>query len=154
MSGLRNAGLVGVLGGLLACSACGGSGSSATTGPSPTVFSETFTGTVTQGMTRDVPDFGPPDVPHRFTIHQAGNLEATITAIGPLSTITLGLGFGVWDGTSQSCALPLQIYSDSAKINQTLAASSNAAIDACVAIYDVGNVGDTPVTYTVVVTHT
>jgi hypothetical protein len=125
--------------------ASGGCGS--TTSPSATTYTETFTGTLSPGGT----DYGPAGSPHHFTVHQAGNVDATLTSIQPLSTITLGLSLGVWDSTAQSCAR--QVWSDAAQINLTLAASVSVAGELCVGVYDVGNISSDTITYTVVVTH-
>jgi hypothetical protein len=145
MNWLRNVGLITAAGLLAASFGCGGSTSS-TTAPSAPTFVEMFSGTVVQGSSD----------PHAFTIRQAstsqpGNIDAVITSIGPLSTITVGLGLGVWDATAQSCSL--QISSNAAKLNLTLSATISAPGDICVAVYDVGNITDT-ITYTVQVTHT
>src|SRR5229473_1628772 len=134
MSWFRNAtGLV-ALAVLTASVGCGSSSSSSTTSPSATTYTETFSGSLTQGGI----DFGTPDSYHHFTVHQAGNLDATLTSIQPLSTITLGLGLGVWDATGQTCSVQLQ--SNAAQINLTLAASVSVAGELCVEVYDVGNI--------------
>src|ERR1700736_5369114 len=124
---------------LLGSVACGSSSSSSssTTSPSTTTYTETFSGTVIQGTTSTTPDIGPSDSPHHFTVHQPGNIDATLTDIRPLNTITLGLGFGVWDGTG-TCNL--QLNSPSAKLNLTLTGSVTAAGELCVGVYDVGNI--------------
>src|SRR5262245_50237971 len=129
--------------------ACGGSSSSSSTStaPTPTTFTETFNGTVGQGAT----DFGPADSPHHFTVHVPGNIDATLTDIQPLTTITMGVGLGVWDATSNTCTL--QLSSNAAKLNLTLSASVSVAGELCVGVFDVGNVSDS-VTYTVVINHT
>lgn len=148
MSGFRNVVGSGAVVAVLASVGCGGS-TATTTGPSPTTYTETFSGTVTQNAI----DYGPPDSPHHFTVHQAGNLDATLTDIQPLNTITLGLGLGVWDNTAQTCTV--QLSSAAAKLNLTLSASVGVAGELCVGVSDVGNItADGVVTYTVTVTHT
>jgi len=129
---------------------CGGSSPSTSTptAPAPTTYTETFSGGLTQGGT----DYGPADSPHHFTIHQAGNLDATLTDIQPLSTITLGLGLGVWDSTANTCTL--QLTSNAARLNLTLAASVSVAGELCVGVFDVGNISTDTITYTVVINHT
>ena len=140
---------------LLGSVACGSSSSSSsTTSPSTTTYTETFSGTVIQGTTATTPDIGPSDSPHHFTVHQPGNIDATLTDIQPLNTITLGLGLGVWDATGLTCTLATQVTSNSAKINLTLAASVSVAGELCVGVFDVGNIGDSPIAYTVVINHT
>jgi hypothetical protein len=149
MSGFRNVVGSGAVVGVLALVGCGGTGGGGTA-PSPaTTYTETFSGTVTQNAI----DYGPPDSPHHFTVHQAGNLDATLTDIQPLNTITLGLGLGVWDNTAQTCTV--QLSSAAAKLNLTLSASVGVAGELCVGVSDVGNItADGVVTYTVTVTHT
>jgi hypothetical protein len=142
MSWPRNVGLVTAAGLLAASFGCGGSTSPSTTAPSLPTFVDVFTGTVAQGGIDA----------HPFTVRAApGNIDAVITSIGPLSTITVGLGLGVWDATSQTCSLVVR--SDTAKLNLTLQASVTSAGDICVGVYDVGNITDA-ITYTVQVTHT
>jgi hypothetical protein len=133
-----------------ASAGCGGSSSSINTPttPAPTTFTETFSGSLMQGQT----DFGPADSPHHFTIQQAGNIDATLTDIQPLNTITLGLGLGVWDSTANTCTL--QVSSNAAKLNLTLAASVSVPGELCVGIFDVGNISTDTVNYTVVIHHT
>jgi hypothetical protein len=141
---------------LLGSVACGSSSSSSssTTSPSTTTYSETFSGTVIQGTTAATPDIGPSDSLHHFTVHQPGNIDATLTDIQPLNTITLGLGLGIWDATGLTCTLASQVTSPSARLNLTIAASVSSPGELCVGVFDVGNIGDNPITYTVLVNHT
>lgn len=132
---------------VLAASIGCGSSSSSTTSPSATTYTETFSGSLTQGGA----DYGPPDSPHHFTVHQAGNIDATLTDIQPLTSITLGLGLGLWDSTAQTCNL--QLTSNAAKLNLTLAGSVSVAGELCVGVYDVGNISTDTITYTVKVNH-
>jgi hypothetical protein len=143
---------------LTASVACGGS--SPTAGPSaPTYISYTDTfsdGTLQQNSDQNSPDFGPAGSPHRFTIHQAsatypGSIDVTITSMSPLSTITVGIGLTTWNTTSQSCDMPLQLTTPSAKVGLTISGQVGAPGDLCVAIFDVGNVlGSTAYSITVV----
>jgi len=128
--------------------ACGGGSSSSSTSnaPSAVTFTDVFTGSLSQGGT----SYGDGSVNH-FTIHQAGNISATITKLAPLGTITVGLGLGVYDAGTDSCTL--QLFGDSAKLNLTLNASVQVAGELCVGVYDVGNVND-PITYEVTIVHT
>jgi hypothetical protein len=149
---------------LLGSVACGSSSSSSsTTGPSATTYTETFSGSLNQSAGTSytdpttggtyIVDYGPPDTPHHFTVHQAGNIDATLTDIQPVNTVTLGLGLGVWDDAAQACNL--QVSSPSAKLNLTLAASVSVAGELCVGVYDVQNLSSAiAVTYTVSVNHT
>ena len=125
---------------VLAAACSGSSNSNSTTGPSPTVVTDTFTGTVSVGGT----DF------HPFTIGVAGGVNVTMTAAGPPPTIFMGLGVGTPSGstcvllTNGSTVTPA---SATAQLSGTLAAGSY-----CVMVYDAGNqVAD--VTYSVTVLH-
>jgi hypothetical protein len=163
---VRNVAGLGALLVLLGSVACGSSSSSSsTTGPTPTTYTETFSGSLNQATSTFYTDpnpttagtyavdYGPSDAPHHFTVHQAGNIDATLTDIQPVNTVTLGLGLGVWDDTAQACNL--QLSSGSAKLNLTLAASVSVAGEICVGVYDVQNLSSAlAVTYTVSVNHT
>jgi hypothetical protein len=135
---------------LAGTTACGGSSSSSsnTTSPSAVTYTDVFTGTV-----QPIPagaDYGQDNGNH-FTVHQAGNLSVSITKLSPLSTITVGLGIGVYDAGSASCAI--QLTSDAAKLNLVLSASVSIPGELCVGIYDVGNLSG-PSDYEVTITHT
>lgn len=123
-----------------ACSPGGSNSSSLPTTPT-TLNTETFTGTVPAGGI----DF------HNFTLAQPGEVDVTLTAAGPPSTIFVGLGLGAPSGTS--CAL----YSGAAVATQAgatpqLAFANVAASTFCVAVFDIGNqLGD--VSYTLTVAH-
>ena len=80
-----------------------------------------------------------------------GNINATLTDIQPLNTITLGLGLGVWDTPTQVCTIQLQ--NSAAKLNVPTAANSTVAGELCVAVYDVGNISTDTITYTVTILH-
>jgi len=145
MSWFRSVGVVVALVVLVVSVGCGSSSSSSssTTAPSATTYTDTFSGNVaTGGSNKDS---------NKFTVHQAGNISATITKLSPLSTITIGLGLGVYDNTNNVCNL--QLFADNAKLNQVLAASVSVAGDLCVGVYDVGNIVDS-VDFEVSVTHT
>ncbi len=105
-------------------------------------------GSLTKGGT----DYGLPDSPHHFTVSQAGNIDAVLTDIEP-SSITLGLGLGIWDSTTQTCTLWLR--SNVATLNADLSATVATPGELCVGIYDVGNISPSDTyTYTVTITHT
>ena len=142
MSWFRNAaGLVALIGVAMSL-ACGSSPS--TTAPSAATFTDTFSGTVLQG--------GSNKDQNHFTVHQApGSISVTITKLAPLSTITIGLGLGVYDATNQVCNL--QLLSDTAKLNLVLSANVSVAGELCVGLYDVGNIVDS-IDFEVSVTHT
>ena len=125
--------------------ACGPT-ASPTTAPSttpplaPTV--ESFSGTVPVGGSRS----------HNFVIGLSnGQLTADLTAAGPPSTISMGLGIGM--PVNGVCTLgPNAFYVGPAGPTPQLSGTGISAGTYCVVVYDAGNqVAD--VTYTVVVTH-
>ena len=107
----------------------------------PTATTETFTGTVNV-LGNDV---------HPFTVTTSNlNLAVTLTAAGPPSTITMGLGVGTYSGST--CSL-LASGATTTQAGTTAQLSGTITAGAyCVAVFDVGN-QSAPVTYTAVVTH-
>src|SRR4051812_11714425 len=91
--------------------ACGGSSSSSTTTPSAVTYTDVFTGTVDPLPAG--PSYGASNANH-FTVHQAGDISVALTKLSPLSTVTLGLGLGVYDTATSTCTL--QLTSDAAKL--------------------------------------
>jgi len=132
---------------VLTAVACDNSGSSAslsnnTTSPSATLTTETFSGTVAVGSS----DFRP------FTAAQAGEVDVTLTAAGPPSTIFMGLGVGAPSANGSTCDLfPSASTAAQAGTTPQLAGTVNAGAY-CVEVYDLGN-QSAPVTYTVTVAH-
>ena len=81
ISGVRLAALI--LAGSTLIAGCG-SDTTPSTLPTPNPVTETFTGTVSQASATVQP----------FTANAAGLVTATLTALGPLSTITMGFDMG------------------------------------------------------------
>ncbi len=127
----------------LSASACGGSNATTTpTTPTVPTTTDTFNGTLLQGGSNV----------HTFTITQAGEVDATLTAVGPLNTMQLGFYLGLYDGTN--CNVGVQTSNGSASQGQTLAGNTSQTGTGCVRVYDVGNIpASFTVTYTVAVTH-
>ena len=131
----------------LAAAGCTNGGTSlpasATPAPAatPVATTETFNGTVAVGG-NDV---------HPFTVTTSNlNLAVTLTAAGPPSTITMGLGVGSYSGGT--CSL-LSSGATSTSAGTTAQLSGTITAGAyCVAVFDVGN-QSAPVTYTAVVVH-
>jgi len=127
------------------CSNNGNSSNSGLTTPTPTVVTETFTGSIGQNGT----------MIHSFTINSSGySLLAGYTSISPATVTSLGLGIGSWDASSQTCGLN-QTQSDVAKIGSTAIAATAPSGPFCMRVYDGGNITDPTVTvsYTLVVQH-
>ncbi len=115
---------------------------STTTAPTTvTRTTDTFTGTV--------PVKGS-DV-HSFPVAQTGQVDATLTAAGPPSTIVMGLAIGTLDASS-TC-VPFAGGSTNVVAGTTAQLSGTVSAGTlCVQVSDVGN-QTAPVTYTVTVTH-
>ena len=136
---MRRAGLVAVAL-AFAAAACTKNSDTASTTPSTPKTTDTKTGTVqVKGS-----DF------QTFTVTTAGEVDVTLTAAGPPSTIVMGLGIG--QTGSGSCS-PL------AGATQQTAAGSSPQVTGiltpatyCVTVFDVGN-QTAPVSYTVTVAH-
>jgi hypothetical protein len=136
--------------GLLAAAASFGcsnnnSSNSGLTGPSPTVVTETFNGSIGQNGT----------MTHNFTVTNSGYpLLAGFTSISPATVTALGVGIGIWDPTAQTCSLN-QTQNDSAKLGSTGVSATAPSGTFCMRVYDGGNITDSSVTvsYTLQVEH-
>ena len=109
----------------------------------PPAKTETFTGTVNVGSS---------DV-HAFNASAGGEIDITLTAAGPPSTIVMGLGFG---SPSLLTAGTCSLFSNGA-INTAAGATPQLTGTApsgsyCVAVFDVGN-QTAPINYTLTVVH-
>ena len=112
----------------------------ATTSATVTRTTDTFTGTVAIGAS----DF------HSFTIAVTGQIDVTLTAAGPPSTIVMGVSIGTpADGTCTALAGALAKTSAGALVQLSGVASPGTL---CVDVHDVSN-QSAPVSYTVTVTH-
>ena len=120
-----------------------GCGSSTPTESTPPVTypqkTETFTGSVAPGEKKAF----------HFPITNPGSLDAAITSLGPVSTLTMGLNLGAWDATTETCS---QSIPAEAKLNQVLSGTPQSAGEYCVSIYDVGNLQN-PADFTITVAH-
>jgi hypothetical protein len=99
---------------------------------------ETFTGQVTANGAKI----------HTFSTAASGTVTATLKQVAPDSSLVIGLALGNWNGSS------CQLVFDNAEATQgfALPATMSGAGDACVRVYDVGNV-TVPANYTVEVVH-
>jgi len=115
--------------------ACGGSPTSPTN-----TMTETFDGSVTQDGVSS----------HTFSTSQDGTIQVTVTALGPLSTITVGVGLGT-PASDGSCSL---VAANDAVHQGDVLRGDFLKGSYCVAVDDVGNIGpDEATTYTVSVDH-
>jgi len=112
--------------------------------PTPTVptVSEIFEGTLTQNGKAEF----------SFSVPTPGDVTFLLATVGPLSTLSLGFGGGMWDATANTCTLNLS-YTN---VRQGSYFSANAPVAGtyCVSVWDVGNITETAtVTVTVQVIH-
>jgi len=117
------------------------SSTASTAATSPTaVTTETFNGTVNVGGS----DF------HTFTSTQSGDVNVTLNAASPPSTIFMGVGIGT--PSASTCAL---LSGGTADTQAGTTSQLSGTLDAgtyCVEVFDVGN-ETAPVSYTVTVAH-
>ena len=90
----------------------------------PTVVSETFSGTVTVNGA----------FTHPFTVARAGSVTAQVTALAPDDTVTIGLALGTWNGF----ACQVIIANDTAKLSSAVLGTATTPGSLCVRVYDVG----------------
>ncbi len=109
--------------------------------PSPATVTNSFSGSLTQGATNI----------YTFTVGAYGPVTVTLTSVGPLSTMGLGVGIGLWDGAN--CGAALQ-YNTAAKMGTAAMAPNMTAGNYCLRVYESGNIPtDWTVTYSVDVLH-
>jgi len=122
-------------GGAWAC----GNNTTPTAPTDPTLTTEEFSGTVTVNGA----------VTHNFYSTSTGSVTATLTALAPESTTTIGLSLGTWNGAS--CAVV--IANDQAVLTSIVTGTvSTIGGSLCVRVYDVGAMTE-PTDYTVSVVH-
>jgi hypothetical protein len=117
--------------------------SSLTTPTNPTIFTDTFTGTLSQNGS----------FTHSFTTASLGAVTVTILSLAPSSTQIVGLSLGVFNGSA--CSTSPQTggsSSDTATSGSSITLNASAAGSLCVRLYDVGFI-TSPVLYTLQVTH-
>src|SRR5215467_2606269 len=129
---------------LLAMGACSNDTlSSLTTPTNPTIFTDTFTGTLSQNGS----------FTHSFTTASLGAVTVTIVGLAPNASQIVGLSLGVWNGSA--CSTSPQTggsSSDTATTGSSITLNASAAGSLCVRLYDVGFI-TAPVLYTLQVTH-
>lgn len=125
-----------VLVGSIAC------GSKTPTEPAPVyeLKSSTFTGTL--GVAGKLP--------FMFTVVNPGEIQVSITALAPTSTLAMGIALGFWDAAATNCVE--QLSTNTATLNVPYAATPSSPGEYCVAIFDTGNV-QVPTEFTMKVTY-
>jgi len=113
----------------------------APTAPTVPTTTETFSGTLAQSGTAS----------HSFTVSAKGTLTISLTSVSPLSTMSIGLGIGSWDGSTCGSAMS---KNDNARAGATALTGTAVAGNYCVRVYDSGNIpADWTVAYEVSVVH-
>ena len=126
----------------LASSACNDVKDPFELNPTPVVYTENFTGTLTPGGSAN----------HPFAVTMSGTVTLTLTSVAPDAAQTLGLDIGTWDGTNCN---PIFGTGSRAAIQGYTFAGSAIAANFCARIYDGDTLipADTTVTYSIKVDH-
>lgn len=111
-----------------------------TTPTPPTMVTDTYEGTLTINGAQT----------HSFATQAAGNLTATLTTLAVDSGVTVGLSFGIFTPSTNTC----QIIVDNGAAAQTtrLTGQVSSAGNYCVRIYDAGRLTNAA-TYTITLEH-
>jgi len=124
----------------LLASACGGDDPLNTPDAVPPVaVTETFNETLNPNGGRT----------HPFAVQTIGIITATITALAPDDTVTVGLSLGTWNGAVCQVIIP----NDKAMLNTTVTGTAQQIGHFCVRLYDALGTLTANTDYTVEVTH-
>ncbi|MCX6543471.1 MAG: hypothetical protein NTV05_03545 [Acidobacteria bacterium] len=116
-------------------------------GPTPTITTSTFTGTLTNSA--DAPVLR---LTHTFTTTYSGTVTLSLTANQPDAALVVGFGIGAWDSATSTCG-PLLAWNNSATQGATIIGNGLAG-NFCAQVYDVGNLAvGAQTTYTLTVTY-
>ena len=85
---------------------------------------------------------------HRFVPTEVGEIDVRLTVLAPVSSVSIGMGLGIWTGTSCN----VLIADDNAIQNALLIGTATGAAEFCARLYDVGKLTE-PTDYTIEVTH-
>ena len=125
----------------VAAAAC--DNSSGTTAPSVVLKSETFTGTIAVGGS---------STGINFTASQAGEVDVTVSSLGPPATISMGLAIGVPSTVDTSCAVTTGSGTQVQASANVLVSSVSSAGPYCLRLFDIGQM-TAPINYTITVAH-
>ena len=127
-----------VLVAVLALSACGEDEITTPTTPTPTMVTETFSGTVTQRGAQA----------HAFSTQGSGTITATLKFLVPDPAVPMGFALGTWNGST--CTL---VITKTDAVESTIITGASSALGSlCVYIHDVGNL-TAPAEYEIEVIH-
>jgi len=105
--------------------------------PGPTV-TETFSGSININGAITFP----------FSVAESGSVSATLTAVGPDTTVAVGLSLGTWNGSS--CQVVLA--NDNALQGTVVTGSVSSSGSLCTRVQDVGKMVQ-PLTFEVTIIH-
>jgi len=107
----------------------------------PTIFTEVFSGTISQNGAAS----------HPFVSQSSGTVIATLTSIAPDATQVVGVSLGTWTGS----VCQIVIANDKATLSSQLQGSVGLAGLLCARVYDAGGTipSGSPVTYELTVRH-
>jgi hypothetical protein len=117
---------------------CGESIPQMPTTPTPTTFTEVFSGTINLNGAAS----------HPFISQGSGTALATLTALTPDAAGTVGISLGTWDGSACSFVTA----NDKAVVGTTIRGIVGGAGQLCARVYDVGTVSSSQ-TYELTVVH-
>lgn len=130
--------------GLAALAGACGSNSTPTT-PTPTLVTETFSGSIALNGAVTQP----------FSTSTAGTVTATLTSVTPDTTVAIGFSVGTWNPTTSVCQIVMA--NDAALQGAVLTGAASTAGTYCLRMHDPGTgaltADNTPISYTVTVSH-
>jgi hypothetical protein len=125
----------------VALSGCDSSATTSPTSPSASTTTESFSGSLAQSGS----------AAHSFTVAAKGTVTVSLTAVSPLTTMSLGVALGTWDGTT--CGTSVAENKD-ARSGSTALTGTAATGNYCVRVFDSGNIpSDWSVSYSIDVVH-
>ena len=119
---------VAIFAALVGSMACGAETPTEPSAPVYELKTSTFNGNVKTGETVAFP----------FTVVNPGDINVSITELGPVSSITMGISMGFWSAAESICNEELS--TTVATLNVVFAASPAAPGEYCIGIFDTGNV--------------
>jgi hypothetical protein len=132
-----------LLASLLASAGCGST--TTPTQSTPVTYeqkTETYSGTLNVGETKAF----------HFAVTNPGSLDAAITSLSPIATLTMGLNLNFWDAAAEACPRST-VSSEVARVNAAISGTPQQAGEYCVSIFDVGNVPAAGTDFTIIVLH-
>ncbi len=125
---------------LVVSTACGSSTTSSIPTTPTNPITETFADTLSVNGAKTFP----------FTVTLPGTVTATLTTVGPDSTVPIGISIGTWSGTT--CSTGSGLFQDQAVQGAVIVATVSAPGTLCLRVYDSGTL-QAPVTFSVNVVH-